>query len=92
MKSKHWFILKINYSINLFLSSYPLFESLHTLDLHESPVTYCDYITEPNAVFYQNLLRLQSKQTPKRTFSQQVCFTNCSILINKGRLCKRSEY
>jgi hypothetical protein len=58
------------------LSSYPLFESLHTLDLHESPVSFCDYITEPNTVFYQNLLRLQSKQTPKRTYSQQVCFKN----------------
>ncbi|CAF5018995.1 unnamed protein product, partial [Rotaria magnacalcarata] len=30
-----------------------------------------DYITEPNPNFYQNLLRLQSKQTLKRTFSQQ---------------------
>ena len=55
-------------------SSYPLFESLHTLDLHESPVTYCDYITEPNAIFYQHLLQLQSKQTPKRSYSQQVSF------------------
>ena len=52
--------------------SYPLFESLHTLDLHESPITYCDYITEPNTNFYQSLLRLQSKQTSKRTYSQQV--------------------
>jgi len=31
-------------------------------------------MTEPNTVFYQNLLRLQSKQTPKRTYSQQVCY------------------
>ncbi|CAF1230907.1 unnamed protein product [Adineta steineri] len=57
--------------IDLKSDNYPLFESLHTLDLHESPVTFCDYITEPNTTFYQNLLRLQSKQTPKRTFSQQ---------------------
>jgi len=56
----------------LILFSYPLFESLHTLDLHESAITYCHYITEPNPIFYQNLLRLQSKQTSKRTFSQQV--------------------
>ena len=54
------------------LFSYPLFESSHTIDLHESPITYCDYITEPNTIFYQNLLRLQSKQTPKRVYSQQV--------------------
>ncbi|CAF1109170.1 unnamed protein product, partial [Didymodactylos carnosus] len=57
--------------IDLKTENYPLFESLHTMDLHESQVTYCDYLTEPNANFYQNLLRLQSKQTPKRTFSQQ---------------------
>ena len=52
--------------------SYPLFESLHTIDLHETPVTYCDYITDPNTHFYQNLLLLQSKQTSKRVFSRQV--------------------
>ncbi|CAF4694448.1 unnamed protein product, partial [Rotaria magnacalcarata] len=57
--------------IDLKSENYPLFESLHTLDLHESAITYCDYITEPNPNFYQNLLRLQSKQTLKRTFSQQ---------------------
>ncbi|CAF0818239.1 unnamed protein product [Didymodactylos carnosus] len=57
--------------IDLKTENYPLFESLHTMDLHESQVTYCDYLTEPNANFYQSLLRLQSKQTPKRTFSQQ---------------------
>jgi len=76
-------ILKKRRFHNIFFcfSSYPLFESVHTLDLHESPVTYCDYITEPNAVFYQNLLRLQSKQSPKRAYSQQVCFKN---QITKG--------
>ncbi|CAF1042630.1 unnamed protein product [Rotaria sordida] len=57
--------------IDLKNESYPLFESLHTLDLHESSITYCDYITEPNTNFYQNLLRLHSKQTSKRSFSQQ---------------------
>ncbi|CAF4274334.1 unnamed protein product [Rotaria socialis] len=57
--------------IDLKSENYPLFESLHTLDLHESPVTYCDYITEPNSTFYQSLLRLQTKQVPKRTYSQQ---------------------
>ncbi|CAF4065954.1 unnamed protein product [Rotaria sp. Silwood2] len=57
--------------IDLKSENYPLFESLHTLDLHESPVTYCDYMTEPNTIFYQNLLRLQTKQTPKRAYSQQ---------------------
>ncbi|UJR23337.1 hypothetical protein I4U23_026351 [Adineta vaga] len=57
--------------IDLKTENYPLFESLHTIDLHESPVTFCDYITEPNTTFYQNLLRLQSKQAPKRTYSQQ---------------------
>ncbi|CAF3849723.1 unnamed protein product [Rotaria magnacalcarata] len=57
--------------IDLKSENYPLFESLHTLDLHESPVTYCDYITEPNSTFYQSLLRLQTKQIPKRTYSQQ---------------------
>ncbi|UJR25564.1 hypothetical protein I4U23_006909 [Adineta vaga] len=56
--------------IDLKTENYPLFESLHTLDLHESPITYCDYITEPNTNFYQNLLRLQAKQTTKRTYSQ----------------------
>ena len=34
-----------------FCFSYPLFESSHTIDLHESPITYCDYITEPNMIF-----------------------------------------
>ncbi|CAF3572963.1 unnamed protein product [Rotaria sordida] len=57
--------------IDLKSENYPLFESLHTLDLHESPVTYCNYIIEPNTIFYQNLLRLQTKQTPKRSYSQQ---------------------
>ncbi|CAF0861232.1 unnamed protein product [Rotaria sordida] len=57
--------------IDLKNESYPLFESLHTLDLHESSITYCDYITEPNTNFYQNLLRLHSKQTSKRSYSQQ---------------------
>ncbi|CAF0752875.1 unnamed protein product [Adineta steineri] len=57
--------------IDLKSDNYPLFESLHTLDLHESPITFCDYITEPNTIFYQNLLRLQSKQATKRTFSPQ---------------------
>jgi syntaxin-binding protein 5 len=57
--------------IDLKSENYPLFESLHTLDLHESSITYCDYITEPNPNFYQSLLRLQSKQASKRTYSQQ---------------------
>jgi hypothetical protein len=59
--------------------SYPLFESLHTLDLHESSITYCDYITEPNPNFYQSLLRLQSKQASKRTYSQQVSLSLINI-------------
>ena len=63
--------------------SYPLFESLHTIDLHESPITFCDYLTEPNMNFYQNLLRLQSKQTPKRTYSQQVCQLSLNILADQ---------
>ncbi|CAF4353368.1 unnamed protein product, partial [Adineta steineri] len=37
--------------IDLKSDNYPLFESLHTLDLHESPITFCDYITEPNTIF-----------------------------------------
>lgn len=61
--------------------SYPLFESVHTVDLHESPITFCDYITEPNGNFYQSLLRLQSKQATKRTYSQQV-FPSLNLILN----------
>ncbi|CAF1035478.1 unnamed protein product [Rotaria sp. Silwood1] len=57
--------------VDLKSENYPIFESLHTLDLHEPPVTYCDYMTDPNTILYQNLLRLQTKQTPKRPYSQQ---------------------
>ena len=70
---------------------YPLFESLHTLDLHESAITFCDYITEPNNSFYQHLLRLQSKQARKDTYSLQVSFHVPSALTLHSCLSTKGE-
>ena len=75
----------------LFVFRYPLFESLHTLDLHESAITFCDYITEPNTSFYQNLLLLQSKQARKDTYSQQVTYHDPSALTLHSCLCTKGE-
>lgn len=59
--------------IDLRTEGYPQFDHHHPISLHESPVSMCQYMVEPNPAFYRNLNELKAKENQlKQTTTQKI--------------------
>jgi WD40 repeat protein len=55
--------------IDLKTDGYPQFQHHHAINIHESSVSVCDYVIDPNRSFFQNLITSKEKFT--QTSQQQ---------------------
>ncbi len=57
--------------IDLKTEGFPQFDHHHTMGIHESPVSLCQYIVEPNGSIFRNLNELCEKSKSLRQTSQK---------------------
>ena len=56
--------------IDLKTDGYPQFNHHHPINLHESPLTLCQYIVEPNQSIFRNLIELKEKNNSSKQMNQ----------------------
>ena len=57
--------------IDLKTEGYPQFDSHHPISIHESPVTFCQYMVDPNGSIFRNLNELSEKIKSSKKTSQK---------------------
>lgn len=73
--------------IDLKTEGYPQFQHHHPINLHESPITTCLYLVDPNKQLFQNLITSKEKllQNQKQNLESQIStikYQNNSNLSN----------
>lgn len=57
--------------IDLKTEGYPLFDHHHPINIHESPVSICQYMVEPSLSIYRNLNELKEKHASLKQTTQK---------------------
>lgn len=81
MKNKLKF-LKIISNCFFTFKSFPIFEHHHSIGLHESPITFIDYIVDPDLRIIHNLMVSKEKQAKQNSSSELPVYSSLVIIDN----------